>query len=111
MDNSAIQTALKRRVSALHGLVNDRFLSLIHFCLNLPFGGQKLAVQMLKELAILHSKKSLETDLFKELYAPLPENLSPQEALQYVFDIHIKEKVINNEWARIEKWQAPFFKY
>jgi len=96
--------ALNRHVSSLRGLVNDQFFSMIHFCLSMPFGGEKLAEQMLRELAILHSKSSLESEPFKVGYAPLPEKLAPADALKFVYkNVHVKEKVAEDSWVRIEE--------
>ncbi len=96
--------ALNRHVSSLRGLVNDQFFSMIHFCLSMPFGGEKLAEQMLRDLAILHSKNSLESEPFKIGYAPLPKSLTPVGALKLVYkNIHVKEKVADDSWVRIDE--------
>lgn len=93
---------LDRRVNALQGFINDQFFSMIHFCLSLPFGGDALMEQMLRELAALHSKNSLFSPAFLASYTPPAKDISPQKALEYVIAIHIEERIMKKDWFRIE---------
>ncbi|MDH4183503.1 MAG: PAS domain S-box protein [Nitrospinota bacterium] len=90
-----------RIISSLRGMVNDQFYSMIRFCLTLPLGGKKLAEKMLRNLAILHSQSSLNSEAFKTTHGPLPRELSPAGALRYIFELHAQEKVIDRQWAQV----------
>ncbi len=99
---------LKRRVEALKGLMNDQFYSMIRFCLTLPFGGKTLMEQMLKEVAEIHTEASIKSSLFLDSHTALPMNISPQEALEFVLAIHAKEKIMEEDWCRIENEGETF---
>ncbi|MFQ5560843.1 MAG: hypothetical protein ACE5FU_09695, partial [Nitrospinota bacterium] len=91
----------ERRIQALQAFVNDQCFSMISFCQGLPFGGEKLLEQMLRELAEYHTENSLASELFV-LSHDLPEKkISPEEALSFVVDIHIKEGFMKKEWFKI----------
>jgi signal transduction histidine kinase len=95
--------SLERRVAGLQGLINDQFSSMIHFCLTIPFGGQALMEQMLRDLASLHTKTSLASQLYLGSYSPSARNFAPQQALEYVIAIHIKEGLMEKDWFRVEE--------
>ena len=73
---------LKRRVGALLGVINDQFTSMIEFCLTLPLGGHDLMEQLLRKLAILHTKNSFDSALFKNSYTPPANKMTAKDALE-----------------------------
>ena len=99
---------LNRRINGLLGLINDQFTSMIEFCLTLPLGGNDLMEQQLRKLAILHTKNSLDSALFKDLYTAPEKKLTAMEALAFVIDIHINEKIMEKEWVKIDGNEDEF---
>jgi signal transduction histidine kinase/ActR/RegA family two-component response regulator len=91
-----------RIIASLHRLVNDQFYSMIRFLQNLPFGGDMLAGRMLRDLAQVHSRSSLNSQAFKAGYSPAPGAMTPAEALDFVFGIHVKEGVIQPDWVEVK---------
>lgn len=114
MDKDAVNQEvfyLKRRVDALKGLINDQFYTMIQFCQSLPMGGEELLEELLRAFAIYHTKTSIQSDLFNDSYTFPGRKLSAIEALEFVYDIHVKEKIVATEMARVEGNDDQFTVY
>ena len=53
--------------------------------------------QLLRKVAILHTKSSFDSALFKNSYTPPANKMTAKEALEFVINIHINEKVMEKE--------------
>ncbi len=93
---------LRRRVRALQALVNDQFYSLIEFCVALPLRGKALSEQLLRDLAGLHTKNSIHSDLFADRDDPRFREKDARGALELVWNIHVSEGVMEEGWASLE---------
>jgi PAS domain S-box-containing protein/putative nucleotidyltransferase with HDIG domain len=102
---------LKRRVEALKGLINDQFYTLVEFCQTLPLGGEELMEQLLRQFAVYHTRNSLNSKLFTDFHSLPDKELSAIEVLEFVYDIHIKEKLVEKKGKRIEGDDNKFTVY
>jgi hypothetical protein len=102
---------LKRRVEALKGFINDQFYTMIQFCQTLPLGGQELMEQLLRQFAVYHTRASIHSELFTGSYSLPCKQFSAIEALEFVYDIHVKEEIVKKEISRIEGDDNKFTVY